>query len=162
MPDWLTHILAAWIICKLLRIKFRAFDSKNTAIVMVGALIPDIVKAGLLFDFLGTDVWDFIAPLHTPIGSMLSAALFSLLFEFEERKRILVFSLLILGASTHLALDFLLMHVSGGMLLLFPFSWHGWQLRVIQCDNYYVALMALLLACVIYIISRYYKREEEG
>ncbi len=150
MPDWLTHILAAWIICKLLRIKFRAFDSKNTAIVMAGALIPDIVKVGLLFDFLGMDVWDFIAPFHTPVGSILSAALFSLLFEFEERKRI--FSLLILGASTHLALDFLLMHVSGGMLMLFPFSWHGWQLRVIQCDNYYVALVALLLACVIYVV----------
>jgi len=158
MPDWLTHILAAWIICKLLRIKFRAFDSKNTAIVMVGALIPDIVKVGLLFDSLGMDVWDFIAPLHTPIGSMLSAALFSLLFKFEERKRI--FSLLILGASTHLALDFLLMHVSGGMLMLFPFSWHGWQLGVIQCENYYVALIALLLACIIYIISKYYTGKE--
>ena len=106
------------------------------------------------------DVWDFIAPFHTPVGSILSAALFSLLFEFEERKRI--FSLLIFGASTHYALDFLLMHISGGMLLLFPFSWHGWQLRVIQCDNYYVALIALLLACIIYIVSRYYKREGEG
>ena len=103
------------------------------------------------------DVWDFIAPFHTPVGSILSAALFALLFEFEARKRI--FSLLILGASTHLALDFLLMHVSGGMLLLFPFSWGKWQLGVIQCDNYYVALIALLLACVIYIISKYYKRE---
>jgi len=62
---------------------------------MVGALIPDIVKVGLLFDFLGMDVWDLIAPLHTPVGSMLYAALFSLLF--EERIRILY--LLIFGAS---------------------------------------------------------------
>ena len=158
MPDWLAHILVAWIICKLLHFKFKVFDAKNTAIVMVGALIPDIVKVGILFDFLGIDVWDFIAPFHTPIGSMLSAALFLLLF--EERKEI--FSLLILGASTHLALDFLLMHVSGGMLLLFPFSWGRWQLRVIQCDNYYVALIALLLACVVYVIFKYNKSEEEG
>ena len=160
MPDWLAHILVAYILCSILRIKFKIFSKENTAIVMVGALIPDIVKVGLLFDSLGIDVWDFIAPLHTPIGSMLSAALFSLLFEFEKRKKI--FYLLILGASTHYALDFLLMHISGGMLLLFPFSWHGWQLRVIQCDNYYVALIALLLACIIYIVSRYYKREGEG
>ena len=150
MPDWLAHILVAYILCCILGIKFKVFSKENTAIVMVGALIPDIVKAGLLFDFLGMDVWDFIAPLHTPIGSMLSAALFSLLSEFEERKRI--FYLLILGASTHYALDFLLMHVSGGMLMLFPFSWHGWQLGVIQCDNYYVALVALLLACVVYVV----------
>ena len=60
-----------------------------------------------------------------------------------------------------LALDFLLMHVSGGMLFLFPFSWHGWQLGVVQCDNYYVALVALLLACVVYIISRYYTDKGE-
>ena len=158
MPDWLAHILVAYILCSILRIKFKVFSKENTAIVMVGALIPDIVKVGLIFDSLGMDVWDFIAPFHTPVGSILSAALFSLLFEFEARKRI--FSLLILGASTHLALDFLLMHVSGGMLLLFPFSWGKWQLGVIQCDNYYVALIALLLACVIYIISN--KREEEG
>jgi len=158
MPDWLAHILVAYILCSILRIKFKVFSKENTAIVMVGALIPDIVKVGLIFDSLGMDVWDFIAPFHTPVGSILSAALFSLLFEFEARKRI--FSLLILGASTHLALDFLLMHVSGGMLLLFPFSWGKWQLGVIQCDNYYVALVALLLACVIYIISN--KREEEG
>ena len=160
MPDWLAYILVAYILCSILRIKFKIFSKENTAIVMAGALIPDIVKVGLLFDSLGMDVWDFIAPFHTPVGSILSAALFSLLFEFEARKRI--FSLLILGASTHLALDFLLMHVSGGMLLLFPFSWGKWQLGVIQCDNYYVALIALLLACVIYIISKYYKREEEG
>lgn len=157
MPDWLAHILVAYILCCILGIKFKVFSKENTAIVMVGALIPDIVKAGLIFDSLGMDVWDFIAPLHTPIGSMLSAALFSLLFEFEERKRI--FYLLILGASTHYALDFLLMHVSGGMLLLFPFSWRAWQLGVIQCDNYYVALIALLLACLIYGVSKILPKE---
>ena len=134
---------------------------KKKKCVMVGALIPDIIKAGLIFDFIGMDIGDFIAPFHTPVGSMISAALFSLLFEFEARKKI--FYLLIFGASTHFALDFLLMHVSGGMLLLFPFSWHGWQLGVIQCDNYYVALVALLLACVVYIISNIiYRRKKKG
>ena len=55
-------------------------------------------------------------------------------------------------------------HVSGGMLLLFPFSWHGWQLGVIQCDDYYVALVALLLACVVYIVSylKHYTGERKG
>jgi hypothetical protein len=153
MPDWLAHILVVYILCSILGIKFKVFSKENTAIVMVGALIPDIVKVGLIFDFLGIDVWDFIAPLHTPVGSMLSAALFSLLF--EEIKRKLIFSLLILGASTHFALDFLLMHVSGGMLLLFPFSWGGWQLGVIQYDNYYVVLLALIVACTIYVILKF-------
>lgn len=157
MPDWLAHILVAWILCKLLQPKFKVFDSKNTAIVMVGSLIPDIVKVGILFDFLGRDIWHFIEPFHTPIGSMHSAALLSLLFEARKK----IFSLLILGTSTHFALDFLLMHVSGGILLLFPFSWDKWQLRLIQCDNYYVALIALLLACVVYIISKYYTSKDD-
>jgi hypothetical protein len=135
------------------RAKIQGFQQREYSNRLIGALIPDIVKVGLIFDFLGMDVGDFIAPFHTPVGSVLSAALFSLLFEFEERKRI--FYLLIFGASTHFALDFLLMHVSGGMLLLFPFSWHGWQLGVIQCDNYYVALIALLLACTLYFILKY-------
>ena len=29
----------------------------------------------------------------------------------------------------------------GGMLLVFPFSWHGWQLGLIQCDDYRIALI---------------------
>ena len=51
MPDWLAHILVAYILCCILGIKFKVFNKENTAIVMVGALIPDIVKVGLLFDF---------------------------------------------------------------------------------------------------------------
>jgi hypothetical protein len=42
------------------------------ALVMVGALIPDLVKIGLGFELLGMDVWDFVAPFHTPVGSFLS------------------------------------------------------------------------------------------
>ena len=38
-------------------------------------------------------------------------------------------------------LDLLVGHVSGGMLLLFPFSWHGWPLGLIQCDEYRIALI---------------------
>lgn len=53
---------------------------ENVAIVMVGALIPDIVKIELIFDVFGVEVWDFIAPLHTPASSLLVAGLISMLF----------------------------------------------------------------------------------
>jgi hypothetical protein len=81
---------------------------------MVGALIPDLVKIELGFDLIGIDVSDFLAPLHTPIGSFLSAALIALLFT----EAVVVFSLFVLGFTTHFALDLLLGHVSGGMLTL--------------------------------------------
>lgn len=53
---------------------------ENVAIVMVGALIPDIVKIELIFDVFGVEVWDFIAPLHTLASSLLVAGLISMLF----------------------------------------------------------------------------------
>jgi hypothetical protein len=68
------------VLCSVLGTKFNQFTKPNTALVMVGALIPDLIKLELGFDLLGVDVRDFLAPLHTPIGSLLSAALMSLLF----------------------------------------------------------------------------------
>jgi hypothetical protein len=145
MPDWLAHILFAWILCRVSGIKFRIFNRENTAIVMVGALIPDIVKVGLIFDLMNIEIWDFIAPLHTPVGSLLSAALISLLFY-----DLTVFLLLTSGFTTHYMLDMLLGHVSGGMLMLFPFSWEEYQLGLIQSDNYWITLVVLVLAAVVY------------
>lgn len=148
MPDWLAHVLFAYVLCKILRIKFRQFNNENTAIVMVGSLIPDVVKIGLIFDLFGIYVWDFIYPLHTPIGSLLVAGLISLLF-YEST---VVFLLLVLGFITHYMLDFLMGHVSGGMLLLFPFSWDGYQLGLVQCDDYRITLVLVVLAVIIYTI----------
>lgn len=34
-------------------------------------------------------------------------------------------------------------HVSGGMLLLFPFSWDGHQLGLIQCDDCRITLILI-------------------
>lgn len=149
MPDWLAHVLFAYISYRVLGMKFRVFNKENTAIVMVGALIPDIVKVGLGFDLIGVDVWNFIAPFHTPVGSLFSAALISLLYS----ELFMVFSLLILGFTTHYMLDLLMGHVSGGMRLLFPFIWHEYQLGLIQCDEYRIALIMVFLALLISIIQ---------
>jgi hypothetical protein len=149
MPDWLAHVLFAYVLCSILGMKFKLFTKENTALVMVGALIPDLVKVELGFDLIGMDVSDFLAPLHTPIGSLLSAALIALLFT----EVVVVFSLFVLGFTTHFALDLLLGHVSGGMLLLFPVSWEEYQLGWIHADNYGVALILLCLAALIYMLQ---------
>ena len=150
MPDWLAHVLFAYILCSVPGTKFTVFANKgNTALVMVGALIPDLVKIELGFDLLGIAVEDFIAPLHTPVGSFLSAGLIALLFT----EGLMVFSLFVLGFTTHFALDLLLGHVSGGMLLLFPVSWQEYQLGLIQSDNYWAALILLFLAIVTFVLQ---------
>ena len=149
MPDWLAHVLFAYVLCSVLGMKFKTFTKANTALVMAGALIPDLVKIELGFDLFGIAVEDIIAPLHTPIGSLLSAALIALLFI----EAVVVFSLFVLGFTTHFALDLLLGHVSGGMLLLFPVSWAEYQLGLIHSDNYVVALLMLALAVLVYIFQ---------
>jgi hypothetical protein len=149
MPDWLAHVLFAYILCSILGLKFRVFNRENTAVVMIGALLPDIVKVGLGFDLIGVEVWDFIAPLHTPVGSLFVAALISVFF-YETG---IVLLLLISGFTTHYLLDLLLGHVSGGMCLFFPFSWHEYQLGVIHSDNYGVALILTCVAAFVFVVQ---------
>jgi hypothetical protein len=150
MPDWLAHVLFAYVLCSVLGLKYKVFANKgNTALVMVGALIPDLVKIGLGFDLIGMAVWDFVAPLHTPVGSVLSAGLIALLFtEF-----FIVFALLVVGFTTHFVLDLLLGHVSGGMPLFFPVSWTEYQLGLIHSDNYWAALILLVFAAFLFVLQ---------
>ena len=149
MPDWLAHVLFAYVLCSVLGMKFKTFTKANTALVMAGALIPDLVKIELGFDLFGIAVEDIIAPLHTPVGSFLSAGLMALLFTDV----LLVFSLFVLGFTTHLALDLLLVSVSGGMLLLFPVSWQECQLGLIHSDNSWVALVLLCGGALVYVLQ---------
>ncbi|MGC9445159.1 MAG: hypothetical protein ACP5E9_09580 [Candidatus Methanospirareceae archaeon] len=79
----------------------------------------------------------------------LIAGLIALLFT----EALVVFALLVLGFATHFALDLLLGHVSGGMLLLFPVSWQGYQLGWIHCDDYSVALILLVLAIILFVLQ---------
>ena len=65
MPDWLAHVLFAYVLCSVLGTKVSVFANKgNTALVMVGALIPDLVKVEIGFELIEMEVVDFLAPLH--------------------------------------------------------------------------------------------------
>lgn len=150
MVDWLSHVLLAWIICQILQVKFNFFGGKNTAIVMVGALIPDFIKMGLLFQWMDIDIWNFITPLHTPAGAIITAAVISLFFE----EKMSAFKLLLFGTATHFLFDLPLAHVSGGMLMLFPFHWGRYQVYLIPTDDYIVPTLAFAVALVIYMAKR--------
>lgn len=154
MPDWITHILVAWTSCKVLGFKFREFDNENTVLVMVGSLIPDIFKIYIPLDFFGVYLQYFIYPIHLPLGSLIMAALITLLF--RDKKMVFVF--LIFGFLTHYALDSLLTYVSGGMELLFPFSWAEWQLRIIPVDDYNLMVLVGIIALSVYAFLKLTKR----
>lgn len=157
MPDWITHIVVAWTLCMILEFKFKQFTTENTVIVMIGALIPDIFKIYILLELIRIYKADFIAPIHMPVGSLIMVSIISLFF--KEKK--MVFMLLILGVTTHYALDSLLTYISGGMMLLFPFSWATWQIKIIPIDDYNTMIIALILAAIVYTVSVHYKKDRD-
>jgi hypothetical protein len=138
MPDWLSHTLLGWITGKTTK--------QDVALVVIGALIPDLVKINLMFTWLGIYDYQFFDPLHTPLGALLVAGMIALFFP-DIRKAFLP---LVIGLSTHFILDFFLVHVHGGIKLLFPFSWEGWQLYLIRSDDYMVTVVAIFAAFLIY------------
>jgi hypothetical protein len=140
MPDWLTHTLVGWITGKTTR--------QDVALVVIGSLIPDLVKINLAFTWLGLNDYQFFDPLHTPIGALLIAGIIAVFFP-DIRK---AFIPLGIGVSTHFILDFFLVHIHEGMKLLFPFSWSEWQFYLIRSDDYRMTIVAVLLAILIYMI----------
>ena len=124
MPDWITHIAVAWTICTLLGFKYKEFNSSNTVIAMIGSLIPDIYKIGIITEIFGVNIYTYITPLHLPIGSIIIGAIISQFF--SEKKT--VFFFLFIGIITHYILDLLLISFGGGIALFYPFYWEKWQI----------------------------------
>jgi membrane-bound metal-dependent hydrolase YbcI (DUF457 family) len=149
MPDWLTHSLIGWITGKTIK--------QDVALIVFGALIPDLVKISLLFTWLGLNHHQFFEPLHTPIGAILVAGIISLFFQNIKP----VFLALCIGVSTHFILDFFLVHVHGGMKLLYPFSWGEWQWYLIRSDDYRVTIAAILAAVLVYTIYWYHEKQKK-
>lgn len=152
MPDWITHIAVAYTLCTLLGLRYKQFNTANTVLVMVGAVIPDAVKVGMIFDLAGLGIWEYIWPLHLPVGSLIIITIIALLF--KEKKSAFLF--LLLGVATHFGLDLLLKNVAGGIILFYPFYWGSWQLGLVATDDYIITIISLVLALIAYLISRRY------
>ena len=148
MPDWFTHTLVGWMTGKTMK--------TDIALVVIGSLIPDLVKINLAFVWLQIDHNYFFAPIHTPIGAFLIGGIIALFFEDAKK----AFIPLAIGISTHFILDFFLIHIFGGMKLLFPFSWKEWQYYLIRSDNYWITIIAILGAILVYITYFYHDRRK--
>ena len=142
MPDWLTHSITGWVIG-------RAWK-KRVSIVVIGALLPDLVKIQLIFDFLNIDTHHFFDALHTPITTIFVALAISTLFPDIMEAFILFYA----GALSHYFLDFFLEHPYGGMRLFYPFSWNEYQLHLIPSTNYWMTIIAVIIGFIFYIIFK--------
>ncbi|MGZ7134888.1 MAG: metal-dependent hydrolase [Methanobacterium sp.] len=150
MPDWVAHVLVAYISCTVLSFKYKQFNTPYTVIAMIGSLIPDIFKIYIPLETIGIYMQNIIVPLHLPIGSLIVVSIIALFF----REKKLVFLFLIFGVITHYILDSFLIHLNGGMPLLFPFSWAGINYGIIPVDDYYLSLITIVLAIMVYATSR--------
>jgi hypothetical protein len=152
MPDWTTHVLVAWSFATILGFRFKQFSQKNVAIVMLGALIPDIYKLNLVLDSFGFNVQSFLTPIHLPIGSLLIAAIISLFF-IEKR---LIFLFLAIGIGTHYVLDLLLF--SGGMEIFYPFSTLKFQIGIISVTDYNITILSIILASIVFLVYKKFNK----
>ncbi len=149
MPDWMVHVAVAWTLCRILRFKYPQFNPANTVLVMVGSIFPDAIKISILSDLMGYDLWNYIYVFHLPLGTFILAGIASLFF--REKKTAFLF--LSLGIVTHYALDLLLIQVGYGMYLFYPVSWMGFALNLVPSDDYYITIVALVMALVVYLVS---------
>lgn len=150
MPDWIAHILVTWSICTILGFKFKQFNPSNTAIAILGSVLPDIYKIITLFNLSGIKLGNILSPLHLPLGSFIIAIMLSLFF--KDRKNALIF--LSFGILIHYVLDLLLETNNNGMYLFFPFSWIQWQLGIISNTDYNITILSIIGALLVYVISK--------
>jgi hypothetical protein len=150
------HVCVAWTLCRILRFKYPQFNAANTALVMIGSVFPDALKVSILFELLGLDWWNYIYVVHLPVGSFILAGIVSLVF--KEKKTAFLF--LSLGIITHYALDLLLVQLGYGMYLFYPFSWMGFTLNMVPNDDYYITIVALAVALVVYLVSKWVGKKQ--
>lgn len=158
MPDWVTHILVAWMLCTILSFKYEQINPAYTVVCMVGALIPDIYKIVIPLGLVGIHAENFFMPFHLPAGSLIIASIFTLFFKDHKK---LVLSLLVLGVTTHYALDLLIINLNGGIYLLFPFSWSYWQFDIIPDDDLNITILAIGLTLVVYVITSWVRKRSD-
>jgi hypothetical protein len=122
MPDILTHVLVGYILGTLLAVRYEWLTPEYVTLVMLGALTPDLTKIDLLvpserIELLFGIPFDWFA-LHVFGGNLVVLLLGALLVAPGYRKR--VFLLLALGATSHHALDLLLLSPSS---YAYPVLW---------------------------------------
>lgn len=161
MPDFLTHVLAMYIVLRLAALKISWLDRPYIVAGMAGALIPDAVKITLLVPGYLVEAWLGVpfswAPLHRLGGALLTAAIASLLVEAAHRRR--VFGLFVVGLCSHLVLDTFLTRPGPYTYdMLYPLTY--WRVPWLDFNLYlssdvWPAAVAIVAAAVVALGSRW-------
>lgn len=158
MADVLTHVLWGYVLGTLLSFRYEWLDKRFVTVVMLGALVPDLAKVGLIVDdalvahALGVPFSWFA--IHTPAGSLVACAVGALFVGDGYRTR--VFALLVVGAASHHALDALLLDPSGySYMLAWPLStYHPPTPGLYLSSDRWPAVVSASLAAVVWAVRR--------
>ncbi len=151
MADGLTHVLLGWVAVELISIKYP-WAMKYRALVLVGAILPDIGNFAVLMGETGAnELYYLFMPLHSIVGSLLLVGVLTMIFKGEYRKK--VFLLLTAGVATHLAADYFIIFLDGKVPLFFPFTFEkvGYDL-FLQAGRGF--LIVALVAVVVTVLRR--------
>ncbi len=143
MPEWLTHVLFAWLLFELISLKFK-LKKKYLAVILIGAILPDIEK---VFAFFFSDnliasypSLQFISAhgiMHTSM--ILLFGIFIASFWKKDFK--ISASFVSIGILSHLFLD--TMSTGTGIMWLWPLSWERFGLSLYWSDWLMLPLVML-------------------
>ena len=131
MADLYTHVLVGYTIGVVLSWRYEWLGYPFIAVVMAGAILPDLNRIELLLPAATIEAalgipfsW---SPLHRAGGTLVVVCLGTLLAAGRYRRA--VFALLTIGAASHYLLDFWLYKPSGvSGALLWPFITDGFRI----------------------------------
>ncbi|MFW6375640.1 MAG: metal-dependent hydrolase [Thermoplasmatota archaeon] len=158
MADLLTHSLVAFSIGTILSWKFKRINAQFITILMIGSVLPDLTRIGLILEsaiientFGVSFSWQ---PLHTIGGVIIIISLFTLFMDKKDNKYI--FSLLSLGAISHLFLDAFLIKASGhSYTMFFPLTSHSPQMPGFYLStDVWPVMITMTIAFIIYQIDK--------
>ncbi len=148
MPDPVTHVCLTWLGGRAARLRVAM------PALLVGALLPDALYCV-----------PWIATIsHTPLALVVAAYAGAMLFRALDRRA--VFLGLIAGSWFAVALDVRQDHLSGGYMLLFPFSWREFEAHLIDPEGSvlylpYIVGGTLLVELALFLVRRM-KRSPAG
>ena len=162
MAEWVTHVCLGYALFTVVGWFVGWVDDKWVAVGVVGSVLPDLNRLGLLISgetiTAVTGIPFRWGGLNSIGGALLLSAIGAVLFATAKQQR-RGFLLLFSGALGHLVVDLPQPYADGRMLTqqyLFPFpAWRpptpGWY---VSADRW-VAVVALTVAVVVFLADRY-------
>lgn len=142
MPELISHSLVGWLLARALKIRWPTIDP---LMVVLGACVPDWISH---FFVIHMPTVNYLSQLHEPLPLLALCLLLATFFRPGHRAAGL-YSLL-LGVSSHYALDFFQQHSFSACRVFFPFSFRGYGGGgySIEASLYWIPALVLLCAAV--------------